>query len=184
MEEKELLELAKRGDERAFAKIYARYSPGVYRFCLTFGGIDYDTAKDILQDSFIRAFRHIGKLREGQKLMAWLLTIARNRCLSHLGRELGLDRKHAAWGRESLLHKAPNEFEYLETERQITIVREVIEELPDGGMKESAKAFYVENLSTTEIATRYEIPKSTVTTRLDRFRVRIRKRLLIRLMND
>lgn len=181
MEEQELLEQAKAGNEAAFMRLYKRYYPVVYRFCLTFGGIDSDTAKDVLQESFIRAFRHIGKLREGQKFLAWLLTITRNRCLSYLSKEDGFDRKHAAWSREAELYKVDS-LEYLETERQIQIVQEVIGEMPEGGMKDCAKAFYTEGLSTSEIAQRHGIPKSTVTTRLDRFRTRIRKRILLRLM--
>lgn len=182
VEEKDLLELAKAGDQEAFVKLYRRYYPVVYRFCMTFGGIDADTAKDVLQESFIRAFRHIDKLREGQKFLAWLLTITRNRCLSYLSKEDGFDRKHLAWSREADLLLAGTTAETFETERQIKIVQEVIEEMPDSGMKDCAKAFYTQGLSTSEIAETLGIPKSTVTTRLDRFRTRIRKRLLARLM--
>lgn len=183
MKEQELLELAKVGDQKAFIKLYNRYYPVIYRFCLTFGGIDYDTAKDVVQESFIRAFRHLSKLREGQKFLAWLLTITRNRCLSHLSKEDSFNRKHLAWSREVELFSPPRDLEFLTVEHQITVVQEVIDNLPDGGMKDCAKSFYVDGLSTSIIAEQLDIPKSTVTTRLDRFRTRVRKRLLVRLMD-
>lgn len=182
VDEKTLLSRAKSGEQQAFIQLYRQYYAVVYRYCLTFGGIDGDAAKDVLQESFIRAFRHIDKLREEQKFASWLLTIARNRCLSYLHKEDGFDRKHQAWSRESSLFSPPGEQEYLETERQISLVREIIDELPEGGMQDCARAFYVEGLSTSEIAERLGIPKSTVTTRLDRFRGRIRKRLMSRVM--
>ncbi len=184
MEEQELLERAKTGDQKAFIELYNRYQPIVFRFCLTFGGIDHDTAKDVLQESFIRAFRHIDKLREGQKFLAWLLTITRNRCLSYLSKEDSFHRKHFAWSREKEMFTPPGDMDFIAVEKQIAIVREVIESLPEGGMKDCAKGFYIDGLSTSAIAEKLGIPKSTVTTRLDRFRTRIRKRLLARLMNE
>lgn len=184
MDEKTLLTLAKTGDQQACIELYRRYYAVVYRYCLTFGNIDVDTAKDVLQESFIRAFRHISKLREDQKFVSWLLTIARNRCLSFLQKEDGFDRKHLAWSREAALSTPPDDLEYLETERNIAIVQDVIRNLPEGGMRDCALAFYVEGLSTSEIAERLGIPKSTVTTRLDRFRGRIRKQLLARIMDS
>ncbi len=184
VDEKLLLSRAKQGDSQSFVKLYQKYYNIVYRFCMTFGNIDADTAKDILQESFIRAFRNLEKLRENQKFLSWLLTITRNRCLSYMSREDGFDKKHRAWSKERDLFTPPSELEYVETERQILAVREVIDELPDGGMKDCAQAFYVEGLSTSDIAERLEIPKSTVTTRLDRFRGRIRKRLIARLVDE
>lgn len=82
------------------------------------------------------------------------------------------------------MFSAPNDLEYIETERQIATVQNVIDNLPEGGMKDCAKAFYVEGISTSDIAKRLDIPKSTVTTRLDRFRGRVRKLLLARLMDS
>jgi len=184
VDEKDMIIRAKSGDQKAYIYLYQRYYAVTYRFCMTFGGMDSDTAKDILQESFIRAFRHLHNLREGQKFLAWLLTITRNRCLSHLSREDGFSKKHNAWSREAELFRPPNDLEFLETERRIKAVQEIINDLPAGGMKDCAKAFYVDGLSTSEIAKRYDTPKSTVTTRLDRFRTRIRKRLLARVMEE
>jgi RNA polymerase sigma-70 factor (ECF subfamily) len=183
-DESTLLALAKAGDEKAFMALYRKYYAVVYRFCQTFGGIDSDTAKDILQETFVRAFRHLRNLREGQKFLSWLLTITRNRCLSHLTKEDSLCKKHQAWSAENALFSPPDEAEILETERQIQIVHDVIAGLEEGGMKACVEGFYIEGLSTSEIAERLEIPKSTVTTRLDRFRNRVRKRLLAKLMES
>lgn len=181
-DEKTLLAKAKSGDEQAFMALYRKYYSTVYRFCQTFGGIDRDIAKDILQESFVRAFRHLDKLREGQKFLSWLLTITRNRCLSHLSKEENFGKKHSAWSLETELFSVPDNLEQIETERQIALVHQIIDDLPNGGMKDCVRFFYIEGLSTSDIAQRLDIPKSTVTTRLDRFRNRIRKRLLARLM--
>ena len=183
MDEATLLDQARQGDESAFVELYRRYYPDVYRVCLYFSNLDADEAKDILQESFVRAFRNLNKLKEGEKFRSWLLTIARNRCLTYLGKEDNLGKKHRAYSREQLVWQQ-NPVETLQLEQQLAIVRSLIEEMPEGPLKECGKLFYIEGVSTPEIAQRLNITKSTVPPRLDRFRNRIRKRLLARLLDE
>ncbi len=178
MEEKKLVEAAQAGEERAIYQLYKKYSEQVYRFCLSYGGVDSELAKDVVQDTFIRAFRNLHKLREPEKFKIWLLTIARNRLLSQLMQRDNFNKKVSSLEKESEEFYLPSYAEEMETQRQIEIVRQVIEELPEGGMKECARAFYIEGLNTSEIAERLNIPKSTVTTRLDRFRAKVAKKIL------
>lgn len=165
--------------------MYRLHAPALFRFCQTFTSIRADEANDILQETFVRAFRSLDQLREGQKFFSWLLAIARNRCLSFLQREEKVEKKHLAWGDQTspLLPPHPHEEEE-EAQRQIALVREIIERFEPGPLKDCASAFYVEGLTTAEIAARYGLPKSTVTTRLDRFRDRIQKRLILRLLDS
>lgn len=179
----EILEKARAGDQRAYKLLFERYQPAVFRYCLTFGGVNRDTAMDIMQESFFRAFRNLHQLKEGQKFLSWLLTITRNRCLSHLSKEGNLSRKHQAWSEQRDVFQPVSTEEMQETERQLALVRESIESLPDGGTKDCVRGFYIDGFSTKELSERLQIPQSTITTRLDRFRSKIRKRLLSRLLN-
>ena len=95
-----------------------------------------------------------------------------------------MSRKHQAWSEQYDVFLPVSATEMLETERQLTLVRESIEALPEGGTKDCVKGFYIQGLSTKELAEQLQIPQSTVTTRLDRFRIKIRKRLLARLLNE
>jgi DNA-directed RNA polymerase specialized sigma24 family protein len=61
-------------------------------------------------------------------------------------------------------------------------VEEEISRLPDSPQKAAGRLFYQEGANTSDIAERLKVPVSTVTTWLSRFRGRIRKRLIIRIL--
>jgi len=50
----------------------------VYRFALRFAGGDTDLAQDLVQETFVRAFRSWPTFRPGTRCRAWLFTICRN----------------------------------------------------------------------------------------------------------
>jgi RNA polymerase sigma-70 factor (ECF subfamily) len=68
---------AKRGDPRAFRMIFDRHSPSVRRFLLDLLR-DASAADEATQETFVRAYRALPKLREDAKLQSWILGIARN----------------------------------------------------------------------------------------------------------
>ena len=70
--------------------------------------------------------------------------------------------------------------ESLRTELDISMVRQLIDSLPEGPEKQTVQLFYVEGeLSAREIALRLGVGKSAVTMRLERFRARIRRQLMV-----
>src|SRR4029079_3312293 len=62
---------ARGGDRSAFATLVERYRNAVYGLAFHFVG-DFETARDIAQDVFIRAFGRLGDLREPDKFSPWL----------------------------------------------------------------------------------------------------------------
>ena len=74
-----LAALAQGGDEAAFAEIMHRHRAALYRLALGFTG-DADEALDIVQDSFVAAFRNLARYDRTRALRPWLSTIALNRC--------------------------------------------------------------------------------------------------------
>jgi RNA polymerase sigma-70 factor (ECF subfamily) len=62
-------------------RLYERYSTPVYRHCLRELGSRED-AEEVLQDTFLNAFRSLRRGFTPQMPLAWLLTIARNLCRS------------------------------------------------------------------------------------------------------
>ena len=68
-------------------------------------------------------------------------------------------------------------------ERDIAEVRQLIAELPEGEEKKTVQLFYLEGeLSAREIAEKLGVGKSAVTMRLERFRARIKRELLRRVL--
>jgi RNA polymerase sigma-70 factor, ECF subfamily len=61
------------------------YAPRVYRFALRLSGSHQD-AEDLVQETFLRAWRHRGRVREAGAVRVWLFTIAANVWRDHLRR--------------------------------------------------------------------------------------------------
>ncbi len=78
-----LIELAKGGDQTAFAELYTRYFDPVYDFVARMTR-NRDEAADIAQDTFLKAMNALGGLQKGASFKSWIFTIARNTALNRL----------------------------------------------------------------------------------------------------
>jgi RNA polymerase sigma-70 factor (ECF subfamily) len=91
-DESELVERARRGDERAYEELVRRHQGIAFRTAYLVAG-DAADAEDAAQDGFVKAFRALGRFRTGAPFRPWLLQIvaneARNRRRS-AGRRAGL----------------------------------------------------------------------------------------------
>jgi RNA polymerase sigma-70 factor, ECF subfamily len=90
----ELVGLAREGDTAAFALIVRRYQQPVVRFCAHMVG-SVEEAEDLAQESFIRVFRHLGRLQPRAKFSTVLFGIARNLALNAI-RSARRRRRHPA----------------------------------------------------------------------------------------
>ncbi len=68
---------AKAGDLVAFESLVRRYQADVYRFTLHLIR-DGTAAEEITQDTFVRAYRSLGRYRGDSRFSTWLFSIARN----------------------------------------------------------------------------------------------------------
>ncbi len=77
------------GREEAFSLLVERHLKTVYSFVVRFVG-DPGEAEDIVQDTFLKAWKHIPTYRqESSKFKTWILRIARNTAIDYLRK-----RKH------------------------------------------------------------------------------------------
>ncbi len=79
----ELVQRAKAGDNRAMDLLVDRHHGAVFRTCVAILG-EADLAADASQDSFIKAFRALGRFRGDSAFRTWLLAIAGNEARGHL----------------------------------------------------------------------------------------------------
>lgn len=175
------VEGAQRGDEASCRLLYRRFRPPVVRLLDGFGGLDADDREDIVQETFTRAFRGVARLKAPAAFEGWLFTIARNRALTTLERKSRQERVQASLAVESdgAAHLVPTA---LHAEIDDAVVRELIWGLPEGPEKETVTLFYIEGqLSARQIAEKLGVGKSAVTMRLERFRARVKRELIIRL---
>src|SRR5246127_4322705 len=82
----ELIRAAQRGDRAAFESLVRQYDQAVLRLALHLTGSEPD-ARDIYQEAFLKAYRHIGNFRFECSFYTWIYRIVTNLCLDHLRRK-------------------------------------------------------------------------------------------------
>jgi RNA polymerase sigma-70 factor, ECF subfamily len=73
----ELVERARAGEDAAMSALVQRYHGASYRVALSVVS-DSDTAMDVAQDTFLKAFRALDRFRGDASFKTWLLTITAN----------------------------------------------------------------------------------------------------------
>lgn len=155
MNEFALIESFQAGDEFAFVGIYNRYKGPVYSFCYKML-LDSDSAKDVMQETFLRVYENRDRLLKTSSFKSWLFTIARNQCLNSLrrsGRHVGLQPDNS-----EMIVTSETPFTKMEKQEQVKFVTRFLESLnPD--YREVIILREYQNLSYEEIAA---VTRSTI----------------------
>src|SRR6201981_1598468 len=72
-----LIELVLAGDRRAFEPLVRRHERRVFRVALAVLG-NMEDAEEAMQDTFVKAFRHLDQFRREARFTTWLTRIAVN----------------------------------------------------------------------------------------------------------
>jgi len=75
-----LIELVLAGDHRAFEPLVRKHERRVFRVVLAVLG-SVEDAEDAMQDTFVKAFRHLDQFRRDSRFTTWLTRIAVNEAL-------------------------------------------------------------------------------------------------------
>src|SRR5918993_4278816 len=73
-------------DEREFAQLVNRHRRELHVHCYRMLG-SFEEAEDLVQETFLRAWRHREQFDGGPGLRAWLYRIATNACLDFIRRK-------------------------------------------------------------------------------------------------
>ncbi len=84
-EETDLIQALRAGDQSAYAELVERYSPTIYNLALRMMN-DREEAEEILQETFLSAFRALRRFEGRSQLSTWLYRIAYNAALMRLRR--------------------------------------------------------------------------------------------------
>ena len=170
-----LIEIALAGEKRAFEHLFSRYKNQTIFSCLKMLNGDRAQALDQCQEAFISAYRNLSKLQDRKNFKGWLSVITRNVCLSHLRQQAALTRMIKDYEVIKDVILDPDD-EW--TEAEIQLVRDLIHGIKSPNIKETVALFYIEGKRTNEIAEIQNLTQSAITTRLDRFRLKISRRLI------
>jgi RNA polymerase sigma-70 factor (ECF subfamily) len=144
-----LVSAAADGDVAAFAQLLKRYRDICTRFVLRMVG-NWDDADDILQSSFVRAYRGIGACHDPSRFRAWLYRIVLNECRTFVTRRKRREQWMVREDPETILNAAE-----AATLIDRAMVREEIQHALDQLPVDHREAFilkYVEDMSYEEMA--------------------------------
>lgn len=168
--------LSRSGDSEACRRLVAKY----WRLLIAWvrprieSGLD---AEDIVQETFIRAFRGIGALKNPSRFAGWLLKIARNRTVDYKRkrREFQSLDKLSEEGDGPLQLTAPpvDLGEKIDRGEEYDAILEAVDNLPEK-YRIVVMLRYFEGLSGSEIALILDEPAGTVRNRLFRAHEKIR----------
>ncbi len=148
-------------DETALEDAYAAYAPAVLTYVSKYVG--RDDAEDVLQRTFLDAWRHAGRYDPGQRFTGWLFTIAHRRAVDTLR-----GRRHQVVDVETIRDLTGEDGrETVERFADAADVRAAVGRLPDHE-KVVIEMAYFEDLTQQDIATRLDIPLGTVKARASR----------------
>jgi RNA polymerase sigma-70 factor (ECF subfamily) len=181
--EQRLIERLQAGDQAAYAEMVETYAGRIYSLALRLMGDEF-AAEDVLQETFLSAFKAIDRFEGRSQLGTWLYRIANNTALMQLRKKepvtLSIDAPVETDDGEEL----PRQFfdfcclpeRELLTDEARQEMRAAIDDLP-----ETLRVVFVlrdlEGLSTQETATELNISVPAVKTRLMRARLALRERL-------
>lgn len=77
------------GSASAFEELVRRHTASVYRFVLRLLGARED-AEDVVQDTFVKAWRKLSRFDSAELFRPWLFAIARNGAIDHLRKKKGI----------------------------------------------------------------------------------------------
>ena len=174
-DEAALLERHRHGDEEAFSELYRQFETMVYNLALRMSGNPAD-AEDITQETFVRAYRHLGKFRGKSSLKTWIFRIALNCSNTRLSRRGKRQARHIDDG-ESELERATDSRRSPEDRTVATdlseAVRDGLDRLP-AHYREAVLLRDFEDMNYAEIAAVLGIRIGTVRSRIARGRERLR----------
>lgn len=77
-----LIAASRAGDQLAFEQLFRRHHARIYALCWRLCGNDAHWAEDVLQDTFVQAWRKLGEFRGESALGTWLHRLAVNMVLA------------------------------------------------------------------------------------------------------
>ena len=87
MKIEKLIERVKAGDTDALKTVYEAYSQRMRNACIKITQEDEDTVDDLVQESFIRVYYSLEKLKDASKFGEWVVAITKNVSLRYLERK-------------------------------------------------------------------------------------------------
>ena len=177
--DEQLVRKSQEDDERAFGELVSRYESKVYSLALKMLRNPED-AEDVLQDTFLRAYRGIKSFKGNSTFSTWIYRITANSALMRLRKRqlptVSIDDADEREAPINIADWAPGPVEQMLNQETQAAMTEAIDALPP----EFRQVFVlrdIEELSNAEVAEILDLSVAAVKSRMHRARLNVRNRL-------
>lgn len=168
-----LVSEARQGNQQAADRLFDTFYRRIRHFFLKDLHVSIETAEELVQDTFEKAWRKLPTLHDCIRFEAWLYAIARNVALDHV-RKLK---------RRKIPTPIDPDFDLADGSPQVESVvlaemhiREMWDAMP-AKQRECLYWYYMENLTMEEVAVRLQLGADTVKAYISKARVKLREGL-------
>lgn len=167
----ELVARARQGEREPFEELYLRYSPAVARRLTYLTGVA-GPVSDLVQETFVQAFKNLDRLRDEASFGHWVLRIATNVGRSHHRRTRR--RIWRLWEKADDVDRVPSPLASVDTAYpDLQAVHRALDRLSQN-LREAVVLHELEGLSLAEIASLQDVSINTAASRVRRGRKRLR----------
>lgn len=125
-DDREAILACQAGDRAAFDGLVERHQRAIYRLCFRYVN-NHEDASDLAQDSFVKAYKAIGRFRGDSTFSTWLYRIAVNTCINfRAARRMALEELS-----ETLADPGKPVVQRMQDRQRSEQVREAVTRLPE-----------------------------------------------------
>ena len=160
-----IVKLSKKGDQNAFVELYDLSYRDIYQFIYSIVK-DCDTADDILQETYITAFKMIGTLQDNSSFFSWLCSIAYHAGLKEYNRiKAKKDHEYGDYDILTIESSQDTPEEKAIKNEEIRLLRQAIDRLPED-QRACVTLYYYSDVPVKDIAQIIGCSDNTVKSRL------------------
>jgi RNA polymerase sigma factor (sigma-70 family) len=163
----ELVRRCRSGDNEAWAQLVERTSRYVYAIAVQAYRLSQHDAEDVFQETYARAYEHLGDLRDDSAITAWLGQLTRRLCVDRLR-----SAAREAPAREEL--EPADVDDTLANLDEALAVHEALQAVPPH-CQEILDRFFCRDESYATIGAALELPPGTIASRISRCLRRLRE---------
>ena len=164
------------GDDAAFGILVGKYQKSIHALaCRKIR--DFHYAEEIMQDTFLRAYKKLSTLKNPNQFSGWLHVIANRLCIDWMRSQKSVmqsleDTPVEEIEKSSYTHHVSAQRETERTGYYHELVKNLLEKLPENE-RTVVTLYYLDEMSTKEISKFMGVSVNTITSRLHRARKRL-----------
>ena len=187
-DEKELVERFQNGEKEVFNELVIKYQGKIYNLVYKYVS-NAETARDLSQEIFIKAFRALPHFKRQSAFYSWLYRIATNLCIDFIrqqkrGQALSFEELTTGGNEDVAFNDvSPLPPDYLETKELGQIIGQAVQQLPP----KQQRVFnlrYHDGLQLKEIAAQLDRSEGTIKAHLHHAHKRLQTLLVPYLKNE